>query len=117
MIKKITLYISLCFFCCCSTVKHDYTGWHQLIEGKWVLLNQTIYNYPAIKFNNNSGATFGSRSDTIFFFQYTLRKNDLLLKDIKGVQTHNEILKLTNDSLIFKTLLEQKDRQIYVRMK
>ena len=114
--KKIIILITVCFVCSCKTSQVNYTDWNKLIEGSWKLTAKYQVNYPRIIFTEK-GAVFNSLADTIYGFSCTIKKNNLILFDGVKSKTSNKILKLTEDSLVFETLLENPTPQRYVREK
>jgi len=100
----------------CSVSKGDQKDWNKLIEGKWRLVPEPELLYPIIEFNKNEDATFYCLADTIFGFRYRLEKDKLWLHG-EDITKWNRILKLTQDSLIFETLLRKTGIQRYVRTK
>lgn len=97
----------------CVTNKTTKNDWNKLIGiGRLTVKYQT--NYPTIQFTKD-GAVFNSLADTIYGFSCTLKKKDLILFDGINPETHNKIIKLTQDSLIFANLLEHKTSQVYIR--
>ena len=114
--KKIAFLITICFICSCKTSQLNYTDWNKLLEGSWKLTTKYQVNYPRISFTER-GAVFNSLADTIYGFSFEFNKNDLLLRNQYQVEKHNKILKLTQDSLVFETLLENTTPQRYVREK
>ena len=97
---------------CASNVQHKENS---SIQGTWILQEKGAINYPKIIFNNDSTAVFRSEGDTIYRFTYLLKGSDLVLQDLYGTQETYEIMRLTTDSLIFKTLRENQNRQIYLK--
>jgi hypothetical protein len=85
------------------------------IHGTWILQEKGAINYPKIIFKHDSTAVFTSEGDTIYRFTYLLKGSDLVLKDLYGTQETYHIMRLTSDSLIFKTLRENQNRQIYLK--
>lgn len=88
---------------------------NSLIKGVWILQAKNAINYPKIIFNNDSTAVFRSEGDTIYRFTYVLKGSDLVLQDFHGTKETYELLRLTTDSLVFKSLRENQERQIYLR--
>jgi len=111
---KIIFYISLSFLLSCASQKKSSKVQASYIVGSWRLITPTDYNYPTIKFTRG-GAVFNSLADTIYGFSFTIRGNSLILNNGYKIYKNNKILKLTPDSLIFKSLLEKKTPQVYVR--
>jgi hypothetical protein len=100
----------------CSTTKNEDASWNKLVVGEWVLINPSNkYNYPDISFYNKT-VIFDRVFDTLLGFRYTLKQSELRLTDINKVDTRCEILKLTRDSLIFKSLFENNAIQRYKRI-
>jgi hypothetical protein len=97
---------------CTSNVQHKENS---SIQGTWILQEKGAINYPKIIFKNDSTAVFRSEGDTIYRFTYLLNGSDLVLKDLSGTQETFHIIRLTTDSLIFKTLRENQNRQIYLK--
>ena len=105
---------SLLLLYSCVTSKTNQNDWNELIEGNWRLTVKYQTNYPTIQFTKG-GAVFNSLADTIYGFSCTLKRKDLILFDGINPKTHNRIIKLTQDSLIFENLLEHKTPQVYIR--
>lgn len=97
---------------CAANVQHKEDS---LIQGTWILQDKEAVNYPKIIFNNDSTAIFRSEGDTIYRFTYLLRDSDLVLQDLYGTQEMYKILRLNKDSLVFRSLRENQERQIYLR--
>jgi len=115
MIKEL-LFILLCFvlYSCKSTTVHK-ENFTQPIKGDWTLITTPpTINYPSIAFKDSNSAVFSSFGDTVYYFNYNLRDKDLILTDEKNRVSHNVIIKLTKDSLIFKSLLEHTTQQVYI---
>jgi hypothetical protein len=109
----ILLYISLC--CCKSTTTYKEVAFKS-IKGSWILITESpTLNYPGIAFRDNNSAVFSSFGDTIYYFKYALKMNDLILEDGEKKISHNIIAKLTYDTLVFKNLLEHRTAQVYIR--
>lgn len=114
MKKNFFLYGSLILLYSCITSKTNQNDWNKLIEGSWKLTVKYQTNYPTIQFTKG-GVVFNSLVDTIYGFSCTLKRKDLILFDGINPGTHNKIIKLTQDSLIFENLLEHKTLQVYIR--
>lgn len=84
------------------------------IQGTWYLNQWDLYN--KLYFGKDSAAVFDNHIDTLYRFIYEVKSHDLVLRDINGEISHNEIIELTNDTLIFKNLLVKKDIQRYSRI-
>ena len=117
---KVCLYLCILLYIisvsCGVSSQVKYTNWNKLIEGEWKLVELDQVNYPTIEFNKKQGATFNSADDTIYYYSYKLKKDDLILNDGTNADEHAKILKLTRDSLIFETLLLKTYLQRYVRL-
>ncbi len=83
------------------------------LVGTWVL-NKNQINYPIIIFENKE-AIFKSRGDTIYRFNYSVRGQELILTDINKNVSKAIIVNLSKDTLIFRSLLENKEEQHYLR--
>ena len=55
--------------------------------------------------------------DTSYIYGYNIEDNDLIILKYDTPKIRNKILKLTKDSLILETLLENKTKQVYYRCK
>lgn len=84
------------------------------IHGTWYLNQWDLYN--KLYFDKDSTVVFDNHIDTLYRFIYEVKTNDLVLRDINGSISHNTILELKNDTLIFKNLLVKKDMQRYSRI-
>lgn len=84
------------------------------IVGKWVLTKNQI-NYPSLVFEADATAIFRSKRDTIYYFNYVVKGDSLILRDINNKETINRIKALDSTRLVFHTLLEQNKQQIYKR--
>jgi hypothetical protein len=82
------------------------------ILGEWILTENQI-NYPSLQFNIDSSAVFRSRADTIYRFQYIIKGDSLILKDINNKETLNRIKILDKSKLVFYNLLEHDKEQVY----
>jgi len=114
--KKYIFLATICFVCSCKPSQINYSEWNNLIEGSWKLTEEYQTNYPRITFTKG-GAVFNSLADTIYGFSCTIKSKNLILFDGINPKTHNKIIKLTQDSLIFETLLENLTPQRYIREK
>ena len=82
--------------------------------GKWVLKADVFQvNYPILYFNTDSSSIFTSHGDTIYRFNYDLVNEYLYLKDIYGQETQWKILGLNDTLLVFESLFENRNQQIY----
>jgi hypothetical protein len=84
------------------------------IQGTWYLNQWDLYN--KLYFDDDSTAVFDNHIDTLYRFTYKVKSNELVLRDANGNISHNTILELQNDTLIFKNLLVKKDIQRYSRI-
>lgn len=114
MIRLTLLYISMCLLGSCGVSNKSTKNWDRLIEGTWGIKMLTPILYERIELNKG-GAVIYTTGDTIYMFAFELKKNDLLLRDRYGIETHNKIIKLTKDTLIFATFLEETMPQVYIR--
>ena len=112
---KIIYSLVICFFLSCVPSKKGNQTSSKLLEGKWKHTDPYEIIYPGIEFYNNGEARFSTSADTILYYWYQLKKSDLILRD-GTVDTHNKILKLTKDSLIFETLWWHTGTQTYIRV-
>ena len=87
------------------------------MKGKWELKdNKNQINYPILYFKEDSTAIFTSRADTVYRFKYSFKNDYIILKNTFTPEiTEWKILRLSNDELVFKSLLEHKDKQVYKR--
>lgn len=87
------------------------------LQGKWELKgDESQINYPILSFNKDSSAVFSSRADTLYRFNYSIKKNYLILRSTSTPEvTRWEILRLSKDELVFKNLFEHKEKQVYKR--
>ena len=114
---KVCLYLFIFSVSCGASTRVKYHNWNNLIKGEWKLAVLDQVNYPIISFGKNKEATFNSLADTIYYYSYSIRKDELILSDGTNGKKYNKILELTQDSLIFETLLEKNFSQHYVRVK
>lgn len=109
----------LILFVSCKSAKQ--LANQRYIEGNWCLVERgKIHevNYEQIQFNSNHGITLLSRADTIYFYEYRVKKNNLLIiRNVNNDTISSHILKLSSDSLILSSLLEKKIPQVYYRCK
>lgn len=125
-ISKIILlsfYIFYFFINCTSRTECEFIP-QESLYGSWILTeNRTALstesqiNYPEIIFRQDSLAIFRSRGDTIFYYSYYLDGCCLYLQNEKYRSNCNQIIKLSNDTLTFKTLIENDKEQKYYRTK
>lgn len=114
MRKMLLIFPVLILFCATQERHFKY----EKFLGEWKLVNAEPLqiNYPELIFKNDSTASFTSRGDTIYWFmRYFLKSDSLILKDNEGKISKCKILKLDNDSLVFKTLLGHKKVQRYIK--
>lgn len=86
------------------------------LVGRWCLIDNQI-NYPTLTFQSDSLAIFGSRGDTVYRFKYYVKAQTLYLIRPEGEIVQNKILNISNDSLRFESLLENKTVQAYYKCK
>jgi hypothetical protein len=84
---------------------------HSVIEliGKWQNENRSESPYGHLIFKEDSNATFLSRGDTIYYFKYFIKSNNLFLIDIYGKVVKAEIIELDKEKLVLNGL-ENKQR-------
>jgi hypothetical protein len=87
-----------------------------LIYGKW-RLNKIQVNYPGIELSPDSIIIMRSRADTIYTHKYYIKDSSLNIIMPNNEIIANRMKKLTIDSLILETLLENKEEQVYIRYK
>lgn len=85
------------------------------LVGKWCLNDNTHLNYPTITFGIDSIAVFSSKMDTVYSFKYYKKNNYLHLVQPTGEVIKEKILYLNKDSLVFKSLIENKTLQKYTK--
>ena len=84
------------------------------LKGKWCVYTEKV-NYPKIELGPKYRIVLMSRADTVYTYKYHLKKDKLgIILSLKDTVYH-EILKLTKDSLILETFLENKEIQRYFR--
>lgn len=111
--KRFLLYLSvLLLLHSCFLYKTRFTS---TIIGRWCLVNTSQINYPKISFNKDSIAVFESRMDTVYSFKYYIKKRYLILTQSNGKIIKNKIIFLNNDSLVFRSLIENKNIQVYIK--
>jgi hypothetical protein len=88
----------------------------EIIYGRW-RLNKIQVNYPGIELSSDSIIIMRSRADTIYSHKYYIKDSNLNIIMPDNEVVANKIKKLTIDSLILETLLENKEEQIYIRYK
>jgi hypothetical protein len=97
----------------CSTTKQIKHSSDKII-GRWCSVSNTA-DYPHLTFRQDGYVIFDCKVDTIFGLKYSIANNYLqLMRENKPI-TKNKILKFTQDSLVFETLLELKMQQVYYR--
>ena len=84
------------------------------LVGRWVIIKNQI-NYPSLQFNSDSTAIFRSRADTVYYFNFLIKGDSLILKDINDNETINRIKRLDDAQLVFYNLLEHEKKQVYNR--
>ena len=84
---------------------------HSVVEliGKWQNENRSESLYGHLIFKEDSNATFLSRGDTIYYFKYFIKSNNLFLIDIYGKVVKAEIIELDKEKLVLNGL-ENKQR-------
>ena len=87
------------------------------IVGEWCLDDNTQLNYPVIKFGVDSIAVFSSKMDTVYSFKYYKKGDYLHLVQPTGNIAKEKILYISKDSLVFKSLIENKTPQRYIKCK
>ncbi len=84
------------------------------LRGTWYLA-MPHGNHPSIAFYGKDDVILTSRGDTIYRFKYRLSTDTLYLTDVFKRTVVDKILKLRNDSLLFKALQEDKSDLLYLR--
>lgn len=108
--KHISSFIILIVLSSCST--HQVTK--DNIFGEWELQSQdSPINYPSISFGKDSIAVLTSRADTIYRYQYRVVDNSIFFKDMTGNESEFKISEVNDSTLIFESLFEHPDRQVY----
>jgi hypothetical protein len=108
-------YLSVCslfIIACCPKDHKIFNG--QNIYGSWYL-HSSLINYPELTFSVDSIAIFKSRGDTVYRFRFYTKNDTLFLTDFFKKRATAKILTLSQDSLIFETLLENNSIQRYSR--
>ena len=100
----------------CGHRKNIYQSFPQLINGSWKVVNTPVYTITGIEFDE-TGGTFYNTGDTLLRYSFVIKKDILTLRDKNNETTPNKIIKLTKDSLIFKTLLWDSTKQSFIRVK
>ena len=100
----------------CSTTKKNYQSFPELINGSWKISNTSRSFITGIEFSK-TGGIFYNTGDTLLGYRYKIDEDILTLTDGNNVTTTNKILKLTKDSLIFRSLLWDSTKQSFVRVK
>lgn len=85
-----------------------------LIIGTWKRAEWDLYH--TLYFQDSIHIGLDTHIDTIFFLEYEIKKNELLLYD-KNQQLikSQKILKLSSDSLVLESLLDKPQRMAYAR--
>ena len=117
MKNSIIIIIIVAILCYSCSTSSKINGGGSRIIGTWCLLNTNEINYPTIIFRADSFAIFHSKMDTVYRFKYFVQENYLHLIQPNREIKKDMILKITQDSLIFSTLLEHKKKQVYYRCK
>lgn len=111
---KIIFYLTFCLsFQSCAVNKET----DESLSGRWCLIDKTQLNYPTINFGRDSIAIFSSKMDTVYYFKYYKKNNYLCLVQPNGNIIKERILYFNEDSLTFKSLLENSKLQEYIRCK
>jgi len=108
--QRIFFLTLICIICSCRGAYDAHSDWDNLIKGKWLLVSDSLSRGMYIKQNE---VVISSPFDTLFVYGYRLKNADFLLIDGNGMRTHNKILKLTKDSLVFEALLKEIKPQKY----
>lgn len=109
---KNLIFIFGLLLCSCSIFKKGSID--NKILGRWCSKSSNA-DYPHLTFRQDGYVVFDCKVDTFFALKYTVNHNYLLVTPTNEPINKNKILKLTQDSLIFETLLEHKTRQVYYR--
>jgi len=112
--KNFIFILFIIIYSCGSTKIENFNS--DKIIGKWCA-SSNEGNYPSLTFKENGYAVFDSKIDTIYFFAYTLKENYLTILPLNEPDNRNRVLKLTNDTLILESLLENKYVQVFSRCK
>lgn len=97
----------------CSTTKQTkYNG--DTIIGRWCSISKTA-DYPHLTFRQYGYVTFDCKIDTVFGLKYIIHNNYLQLMPENKPLIKNKIFKLTQDSLVLETLLDNQAKQVYYR--
>lgn len=110
---KNIIFIITIVCCACSTPVHEKSS---DIYGKWCLTTDQI-NYPEIRFSSDSIAIFSSKMDTTYRYKYYVDDSYLYIIQLNLSTQKNRILQLTRDSLVFESLMEIHQRQVYLKCK
>ena len=88
------------------------------VKGKWDNANETAVFYRTLTFTDSS-ATFTSRGDTIYRFEYSIDQpsRTLWLTDVFNKKLSAKILKSDRDSLILSNLWELNIKQRFSKSK
>ncbi len=113
--NKLIIHFIFLLFIGCSSPIHKVIDYKILI-GEWKLESDTQVNYPLIEFRADSTAIFSSRGDTLYRYNFILKGDTLLLKDIFNNELINTINFLNNKQLIFDKLLEHETKQTYTKV-
>ena len=110
--------IGFLFLTGCGSVSQNSSVSSGKLLGEWILENEADdVNYPKIEFSSDSTAVFSSRGDTIYRFKFQVKSDKLYLTDILGKEESYRVISITNDELIFSSLREKKEKQVYKRLK
>lgn len=113
--KKVIVIILFLFLNSCGVSKKNNPK--LVIVGKWCLVDKKSINYPTITFDNEGIAIFTSKMDTVYSYKYFIKNDELNLIQPSRKVNVDKIIKISKDSLVLKSLLENKKEQIYYRCK
>ena len=110
------LIFGILLFSCISPKKglKEYNLTGNKILGKWCALKRTA-DFRHLIFRQDGYVTFDCKIDTVFGLKYSIKGNYLSTSQTNKTIIKNKILKLTNDSLVFETLLDHKTKQVFYR--
>ena len=104
------LFITICVIDSCKESKNIHSDSNALIKGSWTLTSQNI---PRVFYFKENELVVETPFDTTFIYGYKVTNTNLSILDSKGVLTKNKILKLTKDTLIFRSLEKNLKPQQY----
>ncbi len=82
--------------------------------GKWKKLGEIDDTVAGLEFYKNHSVKVLTIADTILYYGYRVNNGTLIFRD--GVKNmNNPILRLTKDTLIFKSFYTDKTKQVYIR--